>query len=295
MTTTPTSGAADLPEALRSIQRFEVVDCIDDKHVPAVIPKPHGPWVRYADHVTALAAWQATAAPQGVAYAALPEKYYLARGEVPTWDAKQMHAFADATHTLRASHGQASSQAGEYPALVCDYCGALTPDPWHSSGMLHGKMSKHIHSCDACCRGAAQAAPAYKDSTPELHIGDSAFESWYSTYSPVHKSDKQRARDAYAAGMGDPLVTAAPKQEAQSALFDKQGFHEWVLLNLPYDTIIGNSAYWADHLSKGIQRFVKAAPQPSPAAQGDAMESEYQRGYRQGYEQRDAEVRGALV
>ena len=37
------------------------------------------------------------------------------------------------------------------------------------------------------------------------------------------------------------------------------------------------------------------APQPSPAAQGDVLESEYQRGYRQGYEQRDAEVRGALV
>lgn len=62
MTPTPTSGAADLPEALRSIQRFEVVDCIDDKHVPAVIPNPHGPWVRYADHIAALAAGQATAA-----------------------------------------------------------------------------------------------------------------------------------------------------------------------------------------------------------------------------------------
>ena len=62
MTTTPTSGAADLPGALRSIQRFEVVDCIDDKHVPAVIPKPHGPWVRYEDHIAALAAGQATAA-----------------------------------------------------------------------------------------------------------------------------------------------------------------------------------------------------------------------------------------
>ena len=50
------------------------------------------------------------------------------------------------------------AQADEYPALVCDYCGALTPDPWHSSGMLHGKMSKHIHSCDACAaRGAAEA------------------------------------------------------------------------------------------------------------------------------------------
>ena len=71
--------------------------------------------------------------------------------------ADQMRAFADATCELRASHGQAPAQAGEYPALVCDYCGALTPDPWHSSGMLHGKMSKHIHSCDACAaRGAAQ-------------------------------------------------------------------------------------------------------------------------------------------
>ncbi len=62
MTPTPTSGAAGLPEALRSIQRYEVVDCINDKHVPAVIPKPHGPWVRYEDHIAALAAGQAIAA-----------------------------------------------------------------------------------------------------------------------------------------------------------------------------------------------------------------------------------------
>ena len=71
----------------------------------------------------------------------------------------------------RASRGQASSQAGEYPALVCDYCGALTPDPWHSSGMLHGKMSKHIHSCDACAaRGVAKAqdTPAYSPSQSDL-------------------------------------------------------------------------------------------------------------------------------
>lgn len=55
----------------------------------------------------------------------------------------------------------APAQAGEYPPLVCDYCGALTPDPWHSSGMLHGKMSKHIHSCDSC---AALATPTQKGS-----------------------------------------------------------------------------------------------------------------------------------
>lgn len=96
-----------------------------------------------------------------MAYAELPTRYYLVGGVEKAWDHQQMRDFADATHALRASQGQASSQAGEYPALVCDYCGALTPDPWHSSGMLHGKMSKHIHSCDACAaRGAAQAQAA---------------------------------------------------------------------------------------------------------------------------------------
>lgn len=35
------------------------------------------------------------------------------------------------------------------------------------------------------------------------HVGDSKFESWFSTYDPSGKGDKQRARDAYAAGLGD--------------------------------------------------------------------------------------------
>ena len=111
----------------------------------------------------------------GAAYAVLPE-YGIntashAHFRVLGFTADQMRAFADATHALRASHGQASSQAGEYPALVCDYCGALTPDPWHSSGMLHGKMSKHIHSCDACAaRGVAKAqdTPAYSPAQSDL-------------------------------------------------------------------------------------------------------------------------------
>ena len=208
MTNTTTSGAADLPEALRSIQRFEVVDCIDDKHVPAVIPKTHGPWVRYEDHIAALAAGQAAAAQAvvqddlitirkpttsaemlwllklahlvisdvdktleetfspaqpaaqpGAAYAALPDEGEPWRGhkfkevqrgcwrcdcgktikEVTSdqstpasggnypvmpkrytvdddgeelFTAEKMRAFADATHALRASHGQAPAGAG---------------------------------------------------------------------------------------------------------------------------------------------------------------------------------------
>ena len=46
------------------------------------------------------------------------------------------------------------------------------------------------------------------DSTPKLHVGNSSFEEWYQTY-PRQGISKQIARDAYAAGMGDLLVTYA--------------------------------------------------------------------------------------
>ena len=159
MTTTPTSGAADLRTAAQA-----VVDRWDTplwKDVPAT--------AEYIGRLrAALAAGQATAAPaqpaaepakpigylnpkvlgpdgkidapgaltyssrpcggwtfpiyaaapaqpaaqQGVAYAALPEPYWSAHDDADPcypdmFSEHQMRAFADATHTLRASHGQA--------------------------------------------------------------------------------------------------------------------------------------------------------------------------------------------
>ena len=59
MTTTHTSGAA--------IQRYKIGYHADEwgqrSSTPSGIPDASGSWVRYADHVTALAAGQATAAP----------------------------------------------------------------------------------------------------------------------------------------------------------------------------------------------------------------------------------------
>lgn len=261
MTTNPTSGAADLPEALRSIQRFEVVDCIDDKHVPAVIPKPHGPWVRYEDHIAALAGGQATAAQQpgaaGLIGALKDAQQAINSMKVEAETAAQgdEQMILEACETISneglqadtairvalASHGQAPAGAGmghtdggrnmfyegrfdgesqrEQQARLRwanDMRAAFerhTGNGWFDKDWRTetGLWSSAWYACLAAQpTTTAQAAPAYKDSTPELHIGDSAFENWYSTYSPVHKSDKQRARDAYAAGMGDPLVTAAP-------------------------------------------------------------------------------------
>lgn len=47
------------------------------------------------------------------------------------------------------------------------------------------------------------------------HVGNSSFESWFSTYDPAGKGDKQRARDAYAAGMGDHAPAVPHGKEGQ--------------------------------------------------------------------------------
>ena len=160
MTTTPTSGAA--------IQRYKIGYHADEwgqrSSTPSGIPDASGSWVRYADHVTALAAGQATAAqagapanmrlcyscghpadahpwvndprggkrrgdcpaapaqpaaPQGVAcaeqipcgpkailYAPLPDPAIRHEGG-GYYNIYQLELFADRTHALRASHGQA--------------------------------------------------------------------------------------------------------------------------------------------------------------------------------------------
>ena len=117
MTTTPTtttSGAADLPEALINIAReIEALkrDCGMDTE--SAIAVQNGRYMAISYKVRALAAGQATAAQQGVAYAALPVPNYPKSGGFPgTFAEAQMRAFADATHTLRASRGQAPAGAG---------------------------------------------------------------------------------------------------------------------------------------------------------------------------------------
>lgn len=66
MTNTPIT--AELPEVRRAITRYEVVDCIDDKHVPAVIPNQSGPWVLYEDHAAQVEALRAQPAGSGLTW-----------------------------------------------------------------------------------------------------------------------------------------------------------------------------------------------------------------------------------
>ena len=128
--TTPTSGAADLLELIeayaeaRQRQGHSSYNAQTSAALQAV--------------KAALAAGQATAAQQGVAYAALPTSNYAGRvyeegfliGTCPLYTADQLRAFADATHTLRASHGQAPAGAAPAcwipPAREGEYHSSLT-------------------------------------------------------------------------------------------------------------------------------------------------------------------------
>jgi hypothetical protein len=65
--------------------------------------------------------------------------------------------------------------------------------------------------------------------------------------------------------------------------------------SLPERKYIGDTNWNTPHWCPVSAPTTQPELQPSPAAQGGAPESEYRRGYRHGYEQRDAEVRGALA
>lgn len=54
----------------------------------------------------------------------------------------------------------------------------------------------------------------------KVSVGDSRFESWFAQYNPSGKGDKQRARDAYAAGMSDPAEAKAADEVAETEWAD---------------------------------------------------------------------------
>ena len=78
----------------------------------------------------------------------------------------------------------------------------------------------------ALCAAGAQTKQVLEN-LDELSVGDSLFESWYASYvKEGAKGLKQHCRDAYAAGMGDPLVAPVQAQERKGLFIDMIAEHE---------------------------------------------------------------------
>ena len=63
----------------------------------------------------------------------------------------------------------------------------------------------------------------------------------------------------------EAALSAAEAAQPEPQFFDAEGFHAFVLRELPDQTIVGSSKWWADHLSKWAAKFCKRA-QPAPIA-----------------------------
>lgn len=176
----------------------------------------------------------------------------------------------------RAPHGQAPAQAA--PAAVAGQSG-------------YGPKVTVKRRCSDCkaCNSESYAVQGDSGhyvycehpSLPERkYIGDTRWDTpgWCPAAAPTTKPAPQQEPILY-----DPKALLEVFQKAQAGS------------GSPAGTLRGIAAVIASWESREPHTWLIAAHQPSTAAQGDARESEYQRGYRQGYEQRDAEVRGALV
>ena len=76
--------------------------------------------------------------------------------------------------------------------------------------MEAAKIEEYEDAMGTVVYGAELRDKRYKDSTPLLNVGDSSFEDWFQQQPfATEPGVKQMCRDAYAAGMGDPLVTYA--------------------------------------------------------------------------------------
>lgn len=174
--TTHTSDVADLPEALT--EYLEAQDALDNREYAGINAEPHEKLVRSRNHAraaleSALAAGQATAAQaqpaaqQGAAYAATPTSNYAGRvyeegfliGTCPLYTADQLRAFADRTHALRASHGQAPADAAPSAGAVAG------PDDIDAIALTRYKV---VHSHDSMFHRFAVVAG---DGKQQLYLG----------------------------------------------------------------------------------------------------------------------------
>lgn len=180
-------------------------------------------------------------------YAELPEHDATTVGLGCVWNRHSMRAFADATHALRASHGQAPAP------------GAPTDTP-------HAELRKTWREGQ---RWQARGGPTGQ---------------WLDTV-PLWYPDQEYRRHP------DDFDAAAPTQVGE--------YPELPPLQVRYDGL-GHTTTMGYGVSQ-MRAYADAtcaargAAQAAPVDASVQRESQYNRGFRHGYNRRDAEVKGALA
>ena len=208
----------------------------------------------FVQDLIALAAAPAAAAPvvlpepAGEVVAKLLELARIVDRAVDDWG----ESHADGSSTVIFQKDEADARDA-----ILDYFDSLpeNPDPL----ILDSRPIKAMRALLATATGLP--AQAYQDSTPQLHVGESSFEGWYAGYVKEGTvSLKQNCRDAYAAGMGDPLVVSAPQAQADARDAELLGFLQDQCIDLRcFTTSDGEDVGWRTvqhHMSEPRERVV---------------------------------------
>ena len=255
MTTTPTSGAA--------IQRYKIGYHADEwgqrSSTPSGIPDASGSWVRYADHVTALKAAQPVVTPQpGAAYAELPDSLICA---VDQW-------FAD---NIKDSDGCTTQDVRELAEIFygvthkggresVDDALAIVESFGPGISGLNDTYARQVLLAEEVERLRGQATNA--KNTGELLMGLAVIRELTGTQQKGLEETIEAVRAAVNAQKHPP---APATQQAGVALSDDLR-----------DRLVAISEAIADQDDRAAQamlREILKAPQPSPAAQGDALDA----------------------
>lgn len=172
MTTTPTSGMA--------IQRYKIGYHADEwgqrSSTPSGIPDASGSWVRYADHVTALAAGQATAAQAVVLPNAITALVMRDDGgEAPAFCLMAAYrSEKDAMDAFALIAAAASSTAAQQGAVPSDVM--LDAMRYHKlRGWMSGNVKEswqEVENMGALCAWESwDAMDEYLDSLSECNLG----------------------------------------------------------------------------------------------------------------------------
>lgn len=136
---------------------------------------------------------------------------------VPDGWREALQFYADKCHFTVSEESAWDTVSGEPANFWCDEEGTATVEDGTVAAMALAGTPLRDEEEDAAAPVTSQAEP-HVDSTSELHVGDSSFESWMGCHEPDRRDGrhpaftKQDMRDAYAAGMGDPLVVARTSQ-----------------------------------------------------------------------------------
>jgi hypothetical protein len=145
------------------------------------------------------------------------------------------------------------------------------PDSSHASVVQHAMDNRAAFQkgWGQCLKSVPQRATP--TSAPSVHVGDSRFERWFAEKQMAGVGTKQLCRDAYAAGIGDPLAAPQPVAAAQAVPGER-----YRALNEAWQICIeqANRARSSSGSARAMacaDAIHKLAASPSPAAPKDAQ------------------------